>query len=314
MNSSSLDKYITYGVVALAITLPAWLYPVLLAQLACMALFACSLNLLFGYAGLLSFGHAAFFGIAAYTTGYLTKALGFTPELAIFCALALVMLVAFIFGSLAIRRKGIYFSMITLALSQLVYFIIVAAPFSNNEDGYQGVPRGAFLGVLDLSDDYVLYYFVLAVVVLTWWCVYRVVHSPYGEVLKAIKDNEQRVVSLGYNVKRYKVLAFTLSAGVAGIAGGLKTVVFGLASLADVHWHLSTDGVIMMILGGIGSIIAPVFGATIMVLIQRMLSGEFDSLVPVMMGAIFVACVLAFRGGVIQYLQGLFRTLIRKSS
>ena len=314
MNSSSLDKYITYCVVALAIALPAWLYPVLLAQLACMALFACSLNLLFGYAGLLSFGHAAFFGIAAYTTGYLTKALGFTPELAILCALTLVMLIAFIFGSLAIRRKGIYFSMITLALSQLVYFIIVAAPFSNNEDGYQGVPRGAFLGVLDLSDDYVLYYFVLAVVVLTWWCVYRVVHSPYGEVLKAIKDNEQRVISLGYNVKRYKVLAFTMSAGVAGIAGGLKTVVFGLASLADVHWHLSTDGVIMMILGGIGSIIAPVFGATIMVLIQHMLSGEFDSLVPVMMGAIFVACVLAFRGGVIQYLQSLCRTLIRKSS
>lgn len=314
MSSSSLDKYIAYGVIALAIVLPAWLYPVLLAQLACMALFACSLNLLFGYAGLLSFGHAAFFGIAAYTTGYMTKALGFTPELAILCALALVMLVAFIFGSLAIRRKGIYFSMITLALSQLVYFVIVAAPFSNNEDGYQGVPRGAFLGVIDLSDDYVLYYFVLAVVVLTWWCVNRVVHSPYGEALKAIKDNEQRVVSLGYDVNRYKVLAFTLSAGVAGIAGGLKTVVFGLASLADVHWSLSTDGVIMMILGGIGSIIAPVFGATIMVLVQRMLSGEFDSLVPVIMGVIFVACVMAFRGGVIQYLQGLFRALIKKSS
>lgn len=314
MSSSSLDKYIAYGVIALAIVLPAWLYPVLLAQLACMALFACSLNLLFGYAGLLSFGHAAFFGIAAYTTGYMTKALGFTPELAILCALALVMLVAFIFGSLAIRRKGIYFSMITLALSQLVYFVIVAAPFSNNEDGYQGVPRGAFLGVIDLSDNNVLYYFVLAVVVLTWWCVNRVVHSPYGEVLKAIKDNEQRVVSLGYDVNRYKVLAFTLSAGVAGIAGGLKTVVFGLASLADVHWHLSTDGVIMMILGGIGSIIAPVFGATIMVLVERMLSGEFDSLVPVMMGVIFVACVMAFRGGVIQYLQGLFRALIKKSS
>lgn len=314
MSSSSLDKYIAYGVIALAIVLPAWLYPVLLAQLACMALFACSLNLLFGYAGLLSFGHAAFFGIAAYTTGYMTKALGFTPELAILCALALVMLVAFIFGSLAIRRKGIYFSMITLALSQLVYFVIVAAPFSNNEDGYQGVPRGAFLGVIDLSDDYVLYYFVLAVVVLTWWCVNRVVHSPYGEALKAIKDNEQRVVSLGYDVNRYKVLAFTLSAGVAGIAGGLKTVVFGLASLADVHWSLSTDGVIMMILGGIGSIIAPVFGATIMVLVERMLSGEFDSLVPVIMGVIFVACVMAFRGGVIQYLQGLFRALIKKSS
>ncbi|MDO9278928.1 MAG: branched-chain amino acid ABC transporter permease [Polaromonas sp.] len=312
MSNNSLDLKITYCVIALAITLPAWLYPILLAQLACMALFACSLNLLFGYAGLLSFGHAAFFGISAYATGYLTKAMGFTPELAILFALVLVMFIAFIFGSLAIRRKGIYFSMITLALSQLVYFIIVAAPFSHNEDGYQGVPRGAFLGLLDLTNDYVVYYFVLAIVIFTWWCIYRVVQSPYGEVLKAIKDNEQRVISLGYNVNQYKILAFTLSAGVAAIAGGLKTVVFGLASLSDVHWHLSTDGVIMMILGGIGSIIAPVFGAIIMVLIQHLLSGEFYSLVPVIMGVIFVACVLAFRGGVIQYLQRLMQMIVRK--
>lgn len=314
MSTNSLEKKIILAVLVLAVVLPAWLYPVLLAQLACMALFACSLNLLFGYAGLLSFGHAAFFGIAAYATGYATKEWGFTPELALLGALLLVLVVAYISGSLAIRRKGIYFSMITLALSQLVYFLIVAAPFSQNEDGYQGVPRGAFLGLIDLANNYVVYYFVLVVVALTWWGVYRVVNSPYGEVLKAIKDNEQRVVSLGYNVNRYKVLAFTLSAGVAAIAGGLKTIVFGLASLSDVHWHLSTDGVIMMILGGIGSIIAPVFGATILVLVHHMLSGEFDALVPVIMGGIFVACVLAFRGGVIQYIQTLVRALTGRSS
>ena len=312
MKASSSEKWIVMMVLALAIVLPAWLYPVLLAQLACMALFACSLNLLFGYAGLLSFGHAAFFGIAAYATGYMMKEWSLTPEIALIASVLLVMGVAFLSGSLAIRRKGIYFSMITLALSQLVYFILVAAPFSNNEDGYQGVPRGAFLGVVDLADNHVLYYYVLAVVVLVWWGVYRVIESPYGEVLRAIKDNEQRVVSLGYNVNRYKVLAFTLSAGVAAVAGSLKTVIFGLASLPDVSWHLSTDGVIMMILGGIGSIIGSVFGATIMVLVQHALAGELDALVPVIMGVIFVVCVLAFRGGVVLQLQTLVQRLARR--
>lgn len=314
MGTNHTDQKITIAVILIALIMPLWFYPVLVAQLACMALFACSLNLLFGYAGLLSFGHAAFFGIGAYATGYLAKELHFTPELAILGSLLLVLLVAFAAGSLAIRRKGIYFSMITLALSQLVYYIVVAAPFTNNEDGYQGVPRGRLFGLIDLADNYVVCYFVLAVVMITWWCVNRCVHSPFGEVLRAIKDNEQRVISLGYNVNRYKVIAFTLSGCVAAIAGGLKTIVFGLATLSDVHWHLSTDGVIMVILGGIGSVIGPVFGASILVLVHHLLSGEMDALVPVIMGVIFVTCVMAFRGGVVEYIQKLVRLVERRQS
>ena len=312
MSEESLERKISYAVLLIAIVLPAWIYPVLLAQVACMALFACSLNLLFGYAGLLSFGHAAFFGISAYATGYMIKEVGLTPELALLVAVGLVTVVGYVFGSLAIRRKGIYFAMITLALSQLVYFIIVAAPFSHNEDGYQGVPRGELFGLISLQNNYVLYYVVLIAVALTWLGVHRVIHSPYGEVLKAIKDNEPRVISLGYNVNRYKLVSFTISAVVAGVAGGLKTIVFGLASLSDVHWQLSTDGVIMMILGGIGSIIGPVFGAVVIVQIQHMLAGQFDSLVPVIMGVIFVSCVLAFRGGIIQYIKFAIRAISRK--
>ncbi len=314
MTNNSINKYMVVGILVLAIAAPAVLYPVLLAQLACMALFACALNLLFGYAGLLSFGHASFFGIAAYATGYLIKERAFTPEAALLASLGLVLIIAFVTGLLSIRRKGIYFSMITLAISQLVYFAILNAPFSNKEDGYQGVPRGSFLGVLDLSNNYLMYYLVLAVIVLTWFGVYRVVNSPYGEVLRAIKDNEARVISLGYNVNLYKVLAFTLSAGVASIAGSLKVVVFGLASLSDVHWQLSTDGVIMVILGGIGSIVGPVFGATILVLVQYLLGGDLDALVPVIMGVIFVVCVLAFRGGVVECIYRLNRWLGRRAS
>ncbi|WP_227870775.1 branched-chain amino acid ABC transporter permease [Orrella marina] len=312
MNDEFLERKITWAVLAIAIVLPLWVYPVLLAQVACMALFACSLNLLFGYAGLLSFGHAAFFGISSYATGYMIKDVGLTPELALLVAIAITLVTGYVFGSLAIRRKGIYFAMITLALSQLVYFIIVAAPFSHNEDGYQGVPRGELFGLISLQNNYVLYYVILIAVALTWWGVHRVVNSPYGEVLKAIKDNEPRVTSLGYNVNRYKLVCFTISAVVAGVAGGLKTIVFGLASLSDVHWQLSTDGVIMMILGGIGSIIGPVFGSVVIVQIQHMLAGQFDSLVPVIMGLIFIACVLAFRGGVVHYVKSALNMVMKK--
>lgn len=311
MNNDRVDILLSYLVIAAALIAPAFVYPILAAQLAFMALFACSLNLIFGYAGLLSFGHAAFFGLAAYGTGYMLKEMSFTPELALLISFAGTLLIAFIFGMLAIRRQGIYFAMITMALSQLVYFFIVTAPFANNEDGYQGIPRGKLFGILDLRDDITMYYFVIAVVVLVWWGVYRIINSPYGEVLKAIKNNEQRVLSLGYNVNNCKLMAFVISGGVAGVAGSLKAMVFGMASLSDVHWHLSADGVIMMILGGFGSIISPVLGAFIMVSVLYFLSGHFDSLVSVIMGVIFVCCVMSFRGGIIEIIRKLFGRLAK---
>lgn len=312
MTNQRIDLLVSYVVMAVALVVPTFVYPILAAQLAFMALYACSLNLLFGYAGLLSFGHAAFFGIAAYGTGYLMKDVGLSPEIALLASLVLVVLVALVFGLLAIRRHGIYFAMITLALSQLVYFVAVTAPFTNNEDGYQGVPRGRLFGLLDLHNDYVVYYFTLAVVMLAWWGVHRVVTSPYGEVLAALRDNEQRVRSLGYNIHHCKLLAFVISGAVAGIAGSLKVIVFGMASLSDVHWHLSADGVIMMILGGFGSIVSPVFGAIVMVLVLYFLSGQFDSLVPVIMGVIFVTCVIAFRGGMIELIRIVIGKVVRR--
>ena len=278
---------------------PLVVYPILLAQFVCMALLACSLNLLFGYAGLLSFGHAAFFGVAAYATGYAMKEWGLTPEVGVVFGAVVAMTLGAAFGSLATRRQGIYFSMITLALAQLVYFAVVRTPFTHNEDGYQGIPRGRLFGLVDMGNDLVVYYFVLAVAVLAFFFVHRTVNSPFGEALKGIRDNEARATSLGYNVRVYKVMTFTLSAGVAGLAGSLKTLVFGLASLSDVHWHLSGDAIIMVILGGAGTLIGPVFGASVLVLVHRLLEGELIALTPVVLGAIFIVCVLAFRRGVI---------------
>ena len=278
---------------------PLVIYPIMLAQFVCMALLACSINLLFGYAGLLSFGHAAFFGVAAYATGYALKEWGFTPEMGVVFGTIVAMVLGTAFGSLATRRQGIYFSMITLALAQLVYFAVVKTPFTNNEDGYQGVPRGRVFGLIDMSSDLRVYYFVLAIAVLAFFFVQRTVDSPFGEALKGVRENEARAISLGYNVRVYKVLAFTLSAGVAGLAGSLKTLVFGLASLSDVHWHLSGDAIIMVILGGAGTLIGPVFGAALLVVVQYLLEGPLIALTPVVLGVVFIVCVLVFRRGVI---------------
>lgn len=307
MNRTGISFILFFSLLA-----PYFFYPILLSQISFMALFAMSLNLLFGYGGLLSFGHAAFFGLSSYLTGYMLKEYSLSPLFAIFVSLFFIFVLSVFFGFLAVRRKGIYFSMITLALSQLVYFLIVSAPFSNNEDGYQGVPRGELFGFINLSNDYFLYYFVFGIVFLTWVAIYRIVNSPYGNVLKAIRNNEQRVRSLGYNVENCKLLIFSLSAAVAAIAGSLKVITFGMASLSDVHWHQSTDGVIMMILGGAGYMISPVLGAFIMVFITYLLAGSFDSLVPVIMGSIFIVCVLAFRGGFMEFFIKLINFFNRK--
>jgi len=278
------------------------IYPVFLMKLWCYALFACAFNLLLGYAGLLSFGHAAFFGSAAYLAGNLVTRYGgtwATPELALLAATAWAALQGLVFGWLAIRRRGIYFAMITLALAQFVYFLCLQLPqFTHGEDGLQGVPRGALLGLVDLRPDSHLYYFVYGVFVLGFLLVYRTIHSPFGQVLRAIRENEPRATSLGYDVNRYKLLAFVLSAALAGLAGATKTLVFQLASLSDVHWHASGEVVLMTLLGGMGTVWGPVVGAALVVGLQNYL-GVVGSWVTVVTGAIFVLCVLAFRRGIV---------------
>lgn len=298
--NSAMKKTIPMPAVLLVLLLlaPALMYPILLAQLLCMALLAAAVNLLLGFGGLMSFGHAAFFGLAGYLAGYCLKELRFTPEAGLLVGTAAAGLLGLAFGWLAVRRKGIYFSMVTLALSQLVYFVLVQAAFTHGEDGLQGVPRGRLLGLVDLSDDNRLYYFVLAVAVGVWLLIRRIVASPFGEVLAAIRDNEPRATSLGYDVRTYKVIAFGLSAALAGLAGGMKALVFGLATLADAHWHVSADAVIMVVLGGVGTLTGPLFGACVLVLVQYFLAGSFDALVPVVLGFTFMAAVLGFRSGI----------------
>ncbi len=264
----------------------------------CLALFASAFNLLLGYVGLLSFGHAMFFGWSAYMTGYAVKEWGLAPELALLAGLLVATGLGAVVGWLAIRRQGIYFAMITLALAQLMYFIAVQAPMTHGEDGIQGIPRGRLFGSIDLSDTLNLYYFVLAVFTAALLFLYRVVHSPFGQVLKAIRDNEPRAVSLGYEVDRYKLIAFIVSASLSGLAGSLKCLVFQLASLADVHWHASGEVVLMTLLGGVGTLFGPAIGAVLVVAIQNYLA-EAGSWVTIIQGAIFVVCVLAFRSGMI---------------
>lgn len=294
-----LENWLKVVVLGAFLVAPLLAYPMMMAQVLCMALLACSVNLLFGYAGLLSFGHAAFFGIAAYACGYSMKEWGWTPEFGIVLGTLAGLGLGAVFGSLAIRRQGIYFSMITLALAQLLYFVLAQAPFTNKDDGYQGVPRGHLFGLIDLSSDLNVYYFVLILAVLVWLFVERIVESPFGEVLKAVRENEDRATSLGYDVRVYKVLAFTLSAGIAGMAGALHTLLFSIASLSDASWHLSGDAVIMTILGGAGTLVGPVFGAGILTLVQYMLQGEYVSLSSVVLGLIFMVCVLLFRRGIV---------------
>jgi branched-chain amino acid transport system permease protein len=254
-------------------------------------------NLLFGYTGLLSFGHAAYFATAAYATGWLVRSAGLPPELGVLAGVAIAAGVGLVVGLIAIRRQGIYFAMVTLAMAQMIYFVFLQAPFTGGEDGLQGVPRGKLFGLLSLADDRVLYYVVLAVFVAVFLFIIRIVHSPYGQVLKAIRENEPRAISLGYDVDRYKLLAFVLSTMLAGLAGSLKTVVVGFATLSDAHWSLSGEVVLMTLLGGMGTFAGPVLGAFTIIGLQNFLADRVGSWVTVIIGAIFVVCVVAFRRG-----------------
>jgi len=283
------------------------LYPVFVMKLLCFALFACAFNLLLGFTGLLSFGHAAFFGSGAYVAAWLIKAQGWPPELAMFAAIAAAALLGLLFGLVAIRRQGIYFAMVTLALAQMVFFFFLQAPFTGGEDGLQGVPRGSLFGI-DLADDLNLYYLVLAIFAASFWLIQRTIHSPFGQILKAIRENEPRAISLGYNVARYKLLAFVLSAGLAGLAGATKTLVFKFATLSDAHWHTSGEVVLMTLLGGMGVVLGPSVGALVVVALQNYL-GQMGSWVTIITGAVFVVCVLTFRRGIV----GEVRALVRRS-
>ena len=272
-------------------------YPVFMMKALCFAIFACAFNLLLGFTGLLSFGHAAFMGSAAYATGWLVRSAGWSPELGIVAGMAIAALLGLVVGLIAIRRQGIYFAMITLAMAQMVYFVCLQAPFTGGEDGLQGVARGKLLGLLPLSSDLAMYYFVLAVFVAVFLFIVRIVHSPYGQVLKAIRENEPRAVSLGYDVDRYKLLAFVLSTAIAGLAGALKTLVLGFATLSDAHWSLSGEVVLMTLLGGMGTFAGPVLGAFTIIGLQDFLADRVGSWVTVIIGVIFVVCVVAFRRG-----------------
>ena len=274
------------------------LYPVFMMKVMCFALFACAFNLLLGFGGLLSFGHAMFFGTAGYATAHSAKVWGLTPELAVLFGVVCATALGWISGKLAIRREGIYMTMITLALAQMVFFFSLQAPFTGGEDGIQAVPRGHLLGLIDLSQPLAMYFFVLAIFLAGFLLIYRIIHSPYGQVLKAIRENEPRTTSLGYDTARFKHRAFVLSAAIAGLAGGTKALVFQLASLTDVHWSMSGEVVLMTLLGGMGTIFGPVVGAAVIVTMQNYLA-ELGAWVTVVQGVIFVVCVLLFRRGIV---------------
>jgi branched-chain amino acid transport system permease protein len=292
--------------VALFAVLPFLAYPVFLMQALCFALFACAFNLLIGYVGLVSFGHALYFGWASYLAAYAAKTWHFQPELAILTGTATAAVLGVIAGGVAIRRQGIYFAMITLALAQMMYFFALRAPFTGGEDGIQSVPRGRLFGYFDLSNEMTMYVFVLVVVLAAFLLIYRIINSPFGEVLKAIRENEQRTISLGYNTDRYKLVVFVLSATLAGLAGSLKALVFQLASLTDVHWTMSGDVLLMTLLGGLGTVFGPVVGAFAVIAMQNYLA-PFGQWVLVIQGVIFVVCVLVFRRGIIGELAHFLR-------
>lgn len=310
-----MNRKFGYGLaLVLALAAPFVGYPVFLMKLLCFGLFACAFNLLIGYTGLLSFGHAAFFGGAGYVTGYALAVLGLPFEAALALGVLASAALGLVMGLLAIRRQGIYFAMITLALAQMMYFAALRAPFTHGEDGLQGVPRGKLLGVLDLGNDVTLYFVVLAICVGGFALIVRTVHSPFGQVLKAIKENEARAVSLGYDVDRYKLVAFVLSAALAGLAGATKTVVLGFETLTDVHWSMSGLVILMTLVGGMGTLAGPVLGAFLVVALENKLGdlGNFlaetthvewfaslGESVGIVTGFIFVACVLLFRRGIV---------------
>lgn len=282
----------------LAVIAPFAVYPVFLMKVLCFGLFACAFNLLIGYAGLLSFGHAAFFGGAAYATAHAVKVWGVTPEVGLLFGTLCAAALGALFGWVAIRRQGIYFAMVTLALAQMVFFLALQLPFTGGEDGIQGVPRGHLFGVIDLADTLNLYFTVLAIFVGGFLLIWRTVNSPFGQVLKAIRENEARATSLGYRTERYKLLAFVLSAGLAGLAGGTKAIVFQLASLTDIQWQMSGEVVLMTLLGGMGTLVGPLVGAGLVVTLQNYLAAT-DLPVTVVIGVIFVVCVLLFRRGIV---------------
>ena len=305
-NQQASSQIWGYGLlIAIGLIAPFVVYPTFLMKVLCFALFACAFNLLLGFAGLLSFGHAAFFGAAAYVCAWLSKALGLSPELSILAGGLAAAALGLLFGALSIRRTGIYLTMITLALAQLVFFFAVQLPFTGGEDGLQGVPRGKLFGLIDLTDNLAMYFFVFAVFLAGFWLIQRTVSSPFGQVLKAIRENEPRAISLGYDVARYKLLAFVLSAFLAGVAGGMKSLVFQLASLTDAHWHMSGEVVLMTLLGGLGTLFGPAVGAFIIVVLENELADKVGPWVTVIMGAIFVVCVLAFRRGLVGELLAL---------
>jgi branched-chain amino acid transport system permease protein len=283
---------------ALAVAPFAGIYPVFIMKALCFALFACAFNLLLGFGGLLSFGHAMFLGTAGYVAAHAAKEWGVTPEVAIVAGTAASAVLGAVVGALAIRRQGIYFAMITLAIAQMMYFFYVQAPFTHGEDGIQGVPRGHLFGLIDLGRPLAMYYTVLVVFVAAFALIVRIIHSPFGQVLKAIRENEPRTISLGYDADRYKLLAFVLSATLAGLAGALKAIVFQLASLTDVYWTMSGEVVLMTLLGGMGTIFGPVVGAFVIVALENYLAG-FGEWVTIITGVIFVVCVLAFRRGIV---------------
>ena len=297
------------ALLAIGLVAPFLAYPVFLMKILCFALFACAFNLLLGYAGLLSFGHAAFLATGGYVTGSLLASYpGLTPEVGIIAGTLMATLLGLLFGVLSIRRQGIYFAMVTLALAQLMFFVFVQSSFTGGEDGLHGVPRGDLFGVISLSSNLAMYYFVFAIFIVGFALIQRTVHSPFGQVLKAIRENEPRAISLGYNVDAYKLLAFVLSAALAGLAGSTKTVVFQLASLTDAHWHMSGEVILMTLLGGVGTLLGPLMGAGIVVSLQHILAqSPLGNWVSVILGIIFVVCVLSFRSGIVGELTKMYR-------
>lgn len=286
------------SLLVLLLIAPSVLYPVFLMKVLCFALFASALNLLLGFGGLLSFGHAAFFGSSSYVAAHAAKVWGFNPEFAILFGVAASAVLGLVIGALAIRRQGIYFAMVTLAFAQMVFFFALQAPFTGGEDGIQAVPRGKLFGFIDLASDRTLYFVVLAIVFSALLLIYRIIHSPFGQVLKAIRDNEPRSISLGYKVNRYKLAVFVMSATLAGLAGATKSVVFQLASLTDVYWTMSGEVVLMTLLGGMGTVFGPLVGAAVIVTMQSYFA-SFGAWVTVLQGGIFVASVLLFREGIV---------------
>lgn len=306
MNPKTKLLYGILVLIALLLPFQDFIYLVFAMKVLCFALFACAFNLLLGFTGLLSFGHAAFFGTAAYITAYFCKEAGLSPELGIILGVFGSGALGFLIGSLAIRRQGIYFAMVTLALSQMVYFLAVQLPFTGGEDGIQGVPRGMLFGLIDLKNDVAMYYCVLAIFLFGFAVIMRAVHSPFGQVLKAIRENEPRAISLGYDVDRFKLMSFVISAALSGLAGSMKSLVFQLATLTDVHWHMSGEVVLMTLLGGMGTILGPVVGAGIVVGLQNYLA-NIGSWSTIATGFIFVICVLAFRRGVVGEIAAHFK-------